>query len=325
MTRATCAEADLPLLVAIGCLNVDIVARVPALPASDARVMSGRFEKHLGGMAANAACAAAGLGPPWRVRTELIAPLGGDEHSRWVEASLAEKNVGTDWLDRDCSARASLCLILVEAQGARAIVSEPSRLRYDLVERRLLSDCDTHDLRLAHVDGFHAGGVLELFERARSAGWRTSLDVDELSRGRLTPTAFTELLAAFDVVFLSSSSAKALFVGSSAESWVRDLTQWSSSTKTIFLLTLGADGAIVVEPDVAPVHLPAIAVPTIDSTGAGDVFAGVFLSCWLNGIDALDAAHKANIGAALSTTGRGALGFLPDAAAIEARATADER
>ncbi|NUU24044.1 MAG: hypothetical protein HOV68_21460, partial [Streptomycetaceae bacterium] len=40
------------------------------------------------------------------------------------------------------------------------------------------------------------------------------------------------------------------------------------------VVTLGAAGAVCVEADGDPVHLPSPRVPVVDTTGAGDAFAG---------------------------------------------------
>jgi sugar/nucleoside kinase (ribokinase family) len=52
----------------------------------------------------------------------------------------------------------------------------------------------------------------------------------------------------------------------------------------------------------APVLIPAPAVHAVDSTGAGDAHAGVFLAALADGLPAADAARRANAAAALAVT-----------------------
>ena len=52
----------------------------------------------------------------------------------------------------------------------------------------------------------------------------------------------------------------------------------------------------------APVHIPAPAVHAVDTTGAGDAHAGVFLAALADGLSPADAARRANAAAALAVT-----------------------
>ncbi|WP_324274713.1 PfkB family carbohydrate kinase [Blastococcus brunescens] len=56
----------------------------------------------------------------------------------------------------------------------------------------------------------------------------------------------------------------------------------------------------------------------VDTTGAGDCFCGALAQALAIGADLAVAARFAVTAAALSTTGPGARGALPDAAAVEA-------
>jgi sugar/nucleoside kinase (ribokinase family) len=54
-----------------------------------------------------------------------------------------------------------------------------------------------------------------------------------------------------------------------------------------------------------PVHIPAPAVHAVDTTGAGDAHAGVFLAALADGLPPADAARRANAAAALAVTRSG--------------------
>jgi 2-dehydro-3-deoxygluconokinase len=58
-------------------------------------------------------------------------------------------------------------------------------------------------------------------------------------------------------------------------------------------------------------------VQPVDATGAGDCFGGAFIARLVAGDDPLRAARYANICAALSTTGYGAVAPIPRAAQVE--------
>jgi ribokinase len=88
------------------------------------------------------------------------------------------------------------------------------------------------------------------------------------------------------------------------------------------VVTLGARGALVVPADGctdARVQLQAPPpVSTIDTTGAGDCFCGALAQALARGEELGRAVRYAVTAAALSTTGPGARGALPDDDAVRA-------
>ena len=62
-----------------------------------------------------------------------------------------------------------------------------------------------------------------------------------------------------------------------------------------------------------------IKVDAIDATGAGDCYDGAFLTEYIRTGDAFTAGAYANVAAALSTQGYGAVAPLPRRADVEAR------
>jgi 2-dehydro-3-deoxygluconokinase len=86
---------------------------------------------------------------------------------------------------------------------------------------------------------------------------------------------------------------------------------------TIVLMTLGRDGAIVATKAKRERIAPR-AAKLVDATGAGDMFAGAFLAEYLQTRDPFAAGRYANVAAALSTEGYGAVAPMPKRAAVEA-------
>lgn len=78
----------------------------------------------------------------------------------------------------------------------------------------------------------------------------------------------------------------------------------------IVALTLGAKGVLVSDSRQSA-HVPPFRVNAVDATGAGDCFNGIFLTHLLRTDDPFVAARIANTGAALSTTGYGAVAPIP--------------
>jgi 2-dehydro-3-deoxygluconokinase len=82
-------------------------------------------------------------------------------------------------------------------------------------------------------------------------------------------------------------------------------------------LKMGHDGCLVATPD-ERFAVPGHRVEAVDATGAGDTFDGSFLARLLAADDLRTAARYANVAAALSTTGYGAVTPIPRAAAVRA-------
>ncbi|MBS0538670.1 MAG: sugar kinase [Proteobacteria bacterium] len=80
-------------------------------------------------------------------------------------------------------------------------------------------------------------------------------------------------------------------------------------------LKMGAEGSLIAT--AAQRHrLPPHKVNALDATGAGDTFDGSFLARLLEGDDPETAGRYANVAAALSTTGYGAVGPIPKKEAV---------
>jgi len=78
------------------------------------------------------------------------------------------------------------------------------------------------------------------------------------------------------------------------------------------VLKCGAQGAWVwQQASGAAQHVSALKVDAIDATGAGDCFDGALVARLALGDDLLDAVRYANVAAALSTTGYGAVAPIP--------------
>jgi ribokinase len=83
------------------------------------------------------------------------------------------------------------------------------------------------------------------------------------------------------------------------------------------IITLGANGSLVAG-DEGMEHVPAFKVQSVDSTGAGDAFIGSFASFLGEGLPEQEAVRRANLYAALSTTGVGTQKSFYDRARFEA-------
>lgn len=83
------------------------------------------------------------------------------------------------------------------------------------------------------------------------------------------------------------------------------------------VLKCGAEGAWIWQDDAGlPQHVAGFAVQPVDATGAGDCFDGSLVARLAAGESLLDAVRYANVAAAISTTGYGAIAPIPHQADV---------
>ena len=303
-----------PRLSTIGYVSVDYTARIDRFPDSGQRMTSHGIAKSLGGPAANVAVMAAGLGGRYTVNCELITALGNDADSEWALAELAERGVRPVTIHPYRAGRLSRCILLVDETGARTIVNEPFDLEIDDITRYLGKPDESGGRHCLHVEGYQVPALIGLLGDVHAAGIACSVHAAGLPEAWRTAEGLARLLDGFDLVFLNRDSAAAMLGGDAGTDAVADgmddLFRRLAPGRRARLLTvtLGADGAIVCPLDGPTDRVPAVPMPVVDTTGAGDTFVGCMLAAWLNGDGPAAAAQLASAAASLSVSVEGAQG-----------------
>lgn len=179
--------------------------------------------------------------------------------------------------------------------------------------------------RTLHVSGISqaisesaCAAVSAAIDRARRHGVRVSYDLNFRPRlwGAAAARPVVERTVAACDIFLPSVDEVALLTGASTPeqvlSWAHGL-----GAPTV-LLKLGAEGCWVSQRGAALIKLPPHRVSPVDATGAGDCFAGCLLARLAAGDGLVEAARAANVAAALSTLGVGAVAPLPSWPQVQA-------
>jgi sugar/nucleoside kinase (ribokinase family) len=234
-------------------------------------------------------------------------------------ASLAAAGVDAH-LAADRTRPTGTIVVIVGPDGSRTMLTDrganlglrPIDLPDDLLE----------DIDLLHVSGYALfdpdvrSAVLDLVDRARARGLPWS--IDPASVGFLEDVGVEAFLAwtAGATVLLPNGAegrllADALRRGSApADPFDPDDAAAVARTLTlhapVVAMTLGGRGAMTAVRGGATVALPARTTAVVDTTGAGDAFAGAFLVHWLLGEDVAAAADAATLAAALAVARPGA-------------------
>jgi len=162
-----------------------------------------------------------------------------------------------------------------------------------------------------------ADAVFAAFRTARAAKVTVSYDTNlrlrlwPLDRARAVIHAAAGLA---DIVKTSIEDARQLAGHDDHDKIVDFYLALGAKTVT---LTLGAEGSVVATKDKRE-RIPPHPAKLVDATGAGDMFVGAFLAEYLRTGDPFAAGRYANVAAALSTEGYGAVAPMPKRAVVEA-------
>jgi ribokinase len=291
------------MLLVFGSLNVDLVFQVEALPRPGETVLCPGHTLAAGGKGANQAAAAAKAGAVVR----MVGQVGDDDFGRFVTGAL--KAAGVDGAGIRISGSATgIAVIGVDRQAENQImVASGANLDTDAgqIDDAGLAPGTT----VLCQNEIRPEATFALLERARARGARTILN--------LAPAAAVpgSVLDALDVLVVNQIEAQmAAGAGGEPADLARDLAHRHGLTCVV---TLGREGALAIGPAVG-YRVPALPVDAVDTTGAGDAFAGVLAAALDRGLALPEALRRASVAAGLACTRLGAQTSQPDAALIEA-------
>ncbi|WP_409461907.1 ribokinase [Amycolatopsis sp. GA6-003] len=286
-------------VLVVGSANADLVVPVDRRPGGGETVLGGDTALSPGGKGANTAVAAGKLGAD----VALLGAVGDDPYGRLLRDSLANAGVDTQFV-RTVDRPTGIAYITVTPDGENSILVSPGA-------NSALEPGDITDKVLDGVRVLVASLEVPLptieraVVRAREKGVRVLLNLSpaaEVSR---------ETLAALDVLLVNEHEAAYLLGSDDADP--RKLLELGPRAAVV---TLGAKGAAVLEGDKSTtVESPQ--VDAVDTTGAGDAFAGALATALAEGADLVEAAERAVKVAAVTVTRRGAQPSYPTAAELD--------
>jgi ribokinase len=300
-------------VVCIASWNADLVSRVPQPIARGQTLLASSFDISPGGKGSNAAVAAARQG----AQVAVVARIGRDDFGRmaiglWQGEGIAVQHVEQVEGERsgvaqilvyenhDISGDNSIAVFLGAGAGLGAAHAEAARATI-AGAKVVMAPCEVP-----------MEATLAAFRIARAHGVTTLLNP---APARPLPD---ELLAVCDLLTPNEGELR-LIAGLADDAPLEAAAQaLIARGARAVLVTLGAQGCALFRADHARLDIAGWPMRVADTIGAGDTCTGALAAALARGLPLAEAARHANAAAALSVTGSGAVGAMPDRAATEA-------
>jgi ribokinase len=282
----------------LGSINIDLFFDVPHIPVPGETLAATGHSTGLGGKGANQSVAAAKAGADVR----HIGAIG--SNAEWVIARLESYGVNTSHIaiSKDPTGQA---VINVASDGENAIVilAGANRTLDPNALREALSAAEPGDLLLLQNE---TSLQVEAARMASERGMRVLY-----SAAPFDQDATRAVLPFIDTLLLNEVEAEQL-------QKVLEQSLFELPVQHI-VITLGANGARWISTHSGDTwDAPGIKVKAVDTTGAGDTFAGYLAAALVRGFKPAEAMAFAGRAAALKVTKKGTADAIPTLAEVEA-------
>jgi len=298
----------------LGSFVADTAFRTPRLPAWGETLMGTTFTLGPGGKGSNQAVAAARAGAP----VQILSKLGDDAFGQMARDLWASDHIDASLVTTSTTPTGAAAILIDEARGENAIIVVPGAC-FTLTPDEVTAAAPAiqsaaiflTQLELP-LDTVHRGLTL-----ARQANVPTILNPAPAPPSPLPP----ELIALSDYLIPNETEAALLTnlpVTTLEEASTAAIALQSRGARNV-IITLGANGALLLQQDTTATHIPAFnAGPVLETTGAGDAFCGAFAAALAEGQPPIQAVRFACATAAISVTRQGTAPSMPTRHEIDA-------
>lgn len=280
-------------IYSLGSINIDHVYRVPHLAHPGETLAAIGYSMGLGGKGANQSVAAAQAG----ARVLHIGAIG--KEADWVLGELQGYGVDTSHVQQLATPTGhAIIQVDLAAENTITLFAGANRQITESQVAKVLATARPGDTLLMQNE-----------TSAQSASARLAVGIG--LRTLYSPAPF-ELAPLKEVV---PYAALLLMNAGEAKEMV---AAFGGLPDCDVIITKGADGAEWHSLGVDPLHIPAFPVIPVDTTGAGDCFAGTIAAALDAGMDRTQALHRAAAASALQVTRPGAAVAMPSRAEVDA-------
>ncbi|MGB6455960.1 MAG: ribokinase [Streptosporangiaceae bacterium] len=293
-------------VVVVGSINLDLVIRLPRLPAPGETVLGGVLTRQHGGKGANQAVAAATAG----ARVYLVGAVGAADGQDSIDA-LATSGVDVSWVRR-CDEPTGIAVVqIADGTGENQIVVAPGA--------NTTVSADDVEVALSALD-LGPDDVVVLSRELPDAPLRLAADLAGRTGSRLVVNPApadpdcVELLAG--AVATPNEGELGVLTGEAGLPTAEAAVTLSARTGGSVAVTLGARGALLAGAGHVE-HFAAHPVEVRDTTGAGDTLTGVLAASLAQGDELRTAVRRGVAAAGLAVTRDGARAGMPTARQID--------
>ncbi len=290
-----------PRVVVVGSVNMDVVARVEALPRAGETLAGRELVMNPGGKGANQAVAAARLGAEGAV----VGRVGADGFGVELRRTLEEAGVDCRHLETISGVASGTALIHVDDEGENAITVIPGAnaclTPRDIEEAR--SAIGEADVILLQLE-IPLETALAVIDEAHDLGIPVILDPAP------APDRADGRLCRVDVLTPNETEAAALTGDASASAEATAEALRRAGARHV-VLKRGATGAVILDESETISSVPAFSVSPVDTTAAGDAFTAALAVEWARGTPLVQAVRFGCAAGALATTKLGAQAAMP--------------
>ena len=281
----------------LGSINCDRFYRLQRLPQPGETLAAAGYAQGLGGKGVNQSIAALRAGS----EVVHIGAIGrGDD---WIEAALTRHGIALDRVARVDGGTGHAIVAVDDAGENQIIIFSGANLRQSpALIADSLAQATPGDILLLQNETSHQVQAAQL---ARDKGMPVFYSAAPFALGPLQ-------------AILPFVTHLVLNAGEAAELVAATGTPLDEQPVQAVVVTRGAQGADWIAPGAAPVHVPSFPVVPVDTTGAGDCFAGSLAARLDQGAPVRDAMRFAAAAAAIQVTRPGTAEAMPSRSQVEA-------
>jgi ribokinase len=292
------------MFLVLGNVTIDEAMAADSWPSAGQTVVVGAPRRDLGGKGANQALMLSRSGAPVR----FVAAVGRDREAQWIAERLRELALDAELVRVGGASDRSLIFVNPDGENAIASTVDAASALTGEFARAAAGALDPSGLLLMQGNlSFEA--TKEAFLAARAVGARTAFNPSPLLSG------FAALLPLIDLLIVNEGEAGRLGGAGDPEVVAHALRRAGVGAVA---LTLGARGSLFVD-ETGEIRTPALPARVVDTTGAGDAFAGVLVGgLYHRRLAPAPALAAATAAAALTVQRPGAASAFPSRQEIDA-------
>lgn len=273
-------------IIGIGAINVDQIVLLPSFPKENRKIHADGFFLFLGGTVPTALIMAHVLGST----VKFYGTVGDDLPGDFIRTSLQKYGIDTSTISIQTGKISAFSQVWINASnGSRTIARSQGTM--DPIKPNF-SESTFNGVKILHLDAREIHASLTAATVARKKRITVTFDV-----GSPKPRS-EEIVQVSDIVFVPKQY---LIDRYGTEDLLQGAKEVHKNGPHTVIATDGENGLAVLSPEGSFVK-KSFQVETVDSNGAGDIFAGAFLHAYLEKKKLMDCVAFAQAAAAIKCT-----------------------